>query len=254
MELKGKVAFITGAASGLGAETARSLSKEGVKVVLFDRDEMAINHLSSEMNGLKTVGNVANENEVKQALALANEKWGDIHIVVNCAGILRGARMVGRDGPMPLSQFEEVIHVNVLGTFNVMRLLAAHIIKQKSVTEEGERGVIINVASIAAYEGQIGQVAYSASKGAVASMTLPAARELAKFGIRVVAIAPGVMGTPMISEAAETLQESLSHQMEFPKRFGKPQEFASLVKQVIENSYLNGNIIRLDGGMRMGSR
>jgi NAD(P)-dependent dehydrogenase (short-subunit alcohol dehydrogenase family) len=254
MHLEGKVAFISGAASGLGAATVRALSQHNVKIVLFDKDGAAINALSQEVGGLCVIGDVTNEEHVKQAIAEASAKWGSIHIVVNCAGILRGSRLVGRNGPMDLALFNQVMQVNVVGTFNVMRLIAAHMETQDPVTPEGERGVIINIASIAAWEGQVGQVAYSASKGAVASMTLPVARELAQVGIRVMCIAPGVMETPMITETAEKLQHSLYEQMEFPKRFGQPQEFACLVKQIIENSYLNGSIIRLDGAMRMGSR
>ncbi len=246
MDIKNKTILITGAASGLGAATARYLSQKGASLVLCDRDE-AVKAVASEVDGIFFISDVTSESEIRFLLTEVEV----VHAVVNCAGIVDAKRLVGKSGVMLLEAFERVININLIGTFNVMRLVAEKMISQQPVNDESERGVIINTASIAAFEGQVGQAAYSASKGAVASMTLPVARELGQFGIRVMTIAPGVMATPMMMQMSRDVQDALSADITFPKKFGDPKYFAETVAHIIENSYLNGSTIRLDGGLRM---
>lgn len=247
MEIQNKNILITGAASGLGQATAMYLAAKHAKVILLDKNPAAT-ALAAELNGHAFIGDITSEAFIQDTLSACD----DIHAVVNCAGIVHGARIVGKNGPLPLADFSRVLNINVVGTFNVMRLSAAKMAQQNPLTEEGERGVIINTASIAAFEGQLGQVAYSASKGAIHAMTLPAARELSQFGIRVMTIAPGIMQTPMATSLPEAVQKSLSEQIPFPKHLGNPEVFAQLVSHIIENTYLNGSTIRLDGALRLG--
>lgn len=244
-------AWITGGASGLGLATARHLSSLGVQVTLFDCQEASLSAAARDIQASFFVADVTDEQKLEHVFSEAQQRGGAPRILVNCAGIAPAKRMVGKQGPMPLSEFERVVRVNLLGTFNTMRLAAA-MMSAVEPLRDGERGVIINTASIAAFEGQIGQTAYAASKGAVASMTLPAARELASVGIRVVTIAPGLFGTPMLLGMPEGVQNSLQQQVPFPKRFGEPEEYAKLAQHIIENTMLNGCVIRLDGAIRMG--
>lgn len=247
MDINNKTILITGAASGLGAATARELSQRGAKMILVDRNSDALKKIATETNGIACECDVTSESSVKQAFSASNE----IHAAINCAGVVHGARIVGKNGVMPLDDFSRVIQINLIGTFNVLRLAAEKMIAQNPVNEIGERGVIINTASIAAFEGQLGQIAYAASKGGVAAMTLPAARELSQFGIRVMTIAPGVMQTPMMAGMTEEIQKQLSADVPFPKQLGDPKQFAQLCAHIIENSYLNGSVIRLDGALRL---
>lgn len=251
MEFKNNSAIVTGGASGMGAATARMLSKRGVKVALFDLNKEAATKIASEINGIAVYCDVTNPESVETALAEAASANGVARICVNCAGIVHGRRMINQQGPMPLDEFAKVINVNLIGTYNVMRLAAAAMMLLPTLDDAGERGVIVNTASVAAFEGQIGQTAYSASKGGIVSLTLPAARELAQFGIRVVAIAPGLVDTPMFGKISPVARASLAATVPFPKRLARPEEYASLVGQVIENQMLNGEVIRLDGALRM---
>lgn len=254
MNLQGKVAVVTGAGSGMGAATARHLAAQGVKLALWDKVEEAVQAVATECRGMGIVCEVQDVTSVTNALAKTQEFLGKPSICVNCAGIAPAKKILSRDGVMPLSDFSEVISVNLIGTFNVMRLMAKAMSSNTPDDQNGERGVIINTASIAAFEGQIGQTAYSASKGGVVAMTLPAARELAQHGIRVLAIAPGLIATPLLLNMPEQVQQGLLQHVPFPKRFGQPQEFAMLVQHMIENPLLNGTVIRLDGGLRMGEK
>jgi len=242
MEIKNQTAIVTGAASGMGAATAKHLASRGANIILLDRDKNVL-QLAEEISGQGFICDVADENSVQAALE--ENKFSAPSICVNCAGISIAKRMVSKDGPLPLNEFEKIIQVNLIGTFNVMRLVAAKMIPES-------KGVIINTASVAAFEGQIGQAAYSASKGGIVAMTLPVARELAQFGIRVMTIAPGLVETPMMLNMPEDVQENLKAQVPFPKRFATPEEYASLVQHIIENDMLNGEVIRLDGGLRLG--
>ncbi len=251
-DLKSQAAIVTGAASGLGAETARALARAGAKVAILDLNLDQAKAVAEEIGGVAIPCDVTDAASAESAVAMAREKHGAARVLVNCAGIAPGKRIVGRDGPMPLADFTKVIQVNLIGTFNLMRLAAADMSKLEPFGDE--RGVIVSTASVSAYEGQIGQAAYAASKGGVASMTLPAARELAQFGIRVMAIAPGVMRTPMMAGMTEEIQRSLDASVPFPKRMGHPAEYAALVLHIIENGYLNGEVIRLDGALRMQPR
>jgi NAD(P)-dependent dehydrogenase (short-subunit alcohol dehydrogenase family) len=255
MQLAGMVAMITGGASGLGAATARLFSGAGAKLALCDLNVQAGNALAAELgsNGLFVQTDVTKSEDIQNVLTQVQERFGRLHIVVNCAGIATAERIIGRQGPLPLERFERVIQVNLIGTFNVIRL-AAGLMMQNTPNAEGERGVIINTASVAAFEGQIGQPAYTASKAGVAGMTLPIAREFAAHGIRVVAIAPGVFDTPMVAGLPEPAQQALSAAIPFPKRLGRPDEYAALARHIVENVMLNGETIRLDGALRMGPR
>ena len=255
MQLSHHTFLITGGSSGLGAACARRFVRQGANVVIGDLQQQAGEELAKKLGEqAKFVAmDVTDEVSVRLAIEKADECFSGIAGVVNCAGILAGQRVVGRQGPHDLELFSRVVQVNLIGTFNVLRLAAVEMIKREP-SSEGERGVIINTASISAEEGQIGQAAYAASKGGVAAMTGPIARELAEQGIRVVAISPGVFGTEMIDALPEKLSSSLKSQTVFPPRFGKPDEFAALAQHIVENPMLNATVIRLDGGMRMGSK
>ena len=250
MDIVGVPVLVTGGGSGLGAATARHLAKLGARVAVLDRDPIKGGNVAKAIGGASFECDVADENASKAAVAGAAAAHGPARVLVNCAGIGGAARIVGREGPMPLASFETIVRVNLVGTFNMMRLAAATM-TGLDPTETGERGVIISTASIAAYEGQIGQAAYSASKGGIVSLTLPAARELARFGIRVLAIAPGLFQTPLLQELPEEAQRGLAASIPFPSRLGAPDEFAALVAAMVGNPYLNGETVRLDGALRM---
>jgi NAD(P)-dependent dehydrogenase (short-subunit alcohol dehydrogenase family) len=250
---QGHAALVTGAASGLGAATAVRLAAAGAKVAVLDLNIDAARTLAANIGGIAIACDVADAEQTKAALADARAQQGAARILINCAGIAPAKRIVGRDGPMPLSDFERVIKVNLIGTFNAMRLAAADMASLDSLAD-GERGVIVSTASVAAFDGQIGQAAYAASKGAVASLVLPAARELAQFGVRVCAIAPGIFATPMLQTLPEDVQQSLAASVPFPKLLGRPEQFAELALHIIENRYLNGEVIRIDGALRMAPR
>lgn len=250
MEVKNSTAIVTGGASGMGLATAKMLSAQGAKVAILDMNLTQAEKIAKEINGFAVACNVADEKNVEAAIALVNDKLGVARICINCAGIVKGKRMVGQSGPMPLDEFRQVIDINLVGTFNVMRIAAANMIKLNPL-DTGERGVIINTASVAAFEGQIGQTAYSASKGGIVSLTLPAARELAQFGIRVMTIAPGLVDTPMFEKIPPEARKSLEDMVPFPKRLANPAEFAKLALHIIDNVMLNGEVIRLDGAIRM---
>ena len=253
MDPKGQVALVTGGASGLGAATAEVLAAAGAKVALLDVNLDAAKEMAGKVGGIAIRCDVTSADDAAKAIAEAKAKHGAARILVNCAGVGPAKRIVGRDGPMPLADFEKVIAINLIGTFNLMRLAAADMQALEPLTD-GERGVIISTASVAAYEGQIGQAAYAASKGGVAALTLPAARELAQFGIRVMAIAPGIFGTPMLRALPQAAQDSLGASVPFPKRLGEPHEFAELVLTIVKSGYLNGEVIRIDGALRMAPR
>lgn len=255
MQISERTFLISGGASGLGAACCRQFANAGGNVVVADLDEARGSEVAAEIgNGatfIKT--DVTDEQSVERAVQQAVDQFGPIHGTVTCAGIVDGARLIGREGPHDLKRFRRVIEVNLIGTFNVARLVASQIAGGQP-DDEGERGVIVMTASVAVWEGQIGQAAYSASKGGVAAMTLPLARELGRHGIRVVSIAPGVFGTPMMQAVNDELRESLESQVPFPKRFGRPEEFAALAQHIVENRMLNGAVLRLDGGLRMGPK
>jgi NAD(P)-dependent dehydrogenase (short-subunit alcohol dehydrogenase family) len=253
MEIKDQAAIVTGAASGLGAATAQQLAEAGAKVALLDDNIDAARGVAAKIGGVALRCDVTDSESAAEAMAAAREKNGIARILVNCAGIGPAKRIVGRDGAMPLADFERVIRINLIGTFNMMRLVAADLQKAAPLAD-GERGIIVSTASVAAFEGQIGQAAYSASKGGVAALTMPAAREFAQFGIRVMAIAPGIFGTPMLQAMPAEVQASLGASVPFPKRLGEPREFAELVLHCVRNGYLNGEVIRLDGALRMQPR
>lgn len=251
MDVKDTIALVTGGGSGLGAETCRTLARSGAKVVVLDVTEERAKVVAKEIDGFPVGVDVVSEEGVEKAFLNIKEKWGIPRILVNCAGIIDGGRVVGRDGPMKLEHFRRIIDINLIGTFNVLRIAAFHMCSLVAKEETNERGVIINTSSVAAFEGQLGQAGYSASKGGVASMTLPIAREMASHGIRVMCIAPGVFETPMIEKLSDSVKEGLINSTLFPKRLGKPVEFAKLVIHIVENPMLNGSIIRLDGAARM---
>ena len=251
MDVKGCAAIVTGGGSGMGAETGRFLAAAGAKVALLDVNLDGAKQVAGEIGGLALECNVADAASAQAAIAKARETHGPARVCINCAGIAPAKRIVGRDGPMPLEDFTRVIDINLVGTFNIMRLAAADMQTLDPVTESDERGVIIFTASIAAFEGQIGQAAYSASKGGVVSLTLQAAREFASNGIRVVTIVPGLIATPMLLSMPKEVQESLAQQPPFPKRFGRPDEYAKLAMHIIDNEMINGDCIRLDGAIRM---
>lgn len=251
MEIKNCSAIVTGGASGMGAATAKILRQAGAKVALFDVNSQAIEAMANEIDAFGVVCDVTDSKSVESAIERVNATFGPARICINCAGIVKGKRMVGQQGPMPLEEFRQVIEINLIGTFNVMRLAAASMMTLEPMGDSHERGVIINTASVAAYEGQIGQTAYSASKGGIVSLTLPAARELAQFGIRVMTIAPGLVDTPMFEKIPPEARESLGNMVPFPKRLARPEEFGMLAMHIIENVMLNGEVIRLDGGIRM---
>src|SRR5882724_11781033 len=253
MDIKGHAAVVTGGASGLGAATASELARAGAKVTVIDVNLDSARALAQKIGGHALQCDVTNAEQSSAAVREAREQFGAARILINCAGVGPAKRIVGRDGPMPLAEFERVININLIGTFNMMRLVAADM-QNLSPLADGERGVIIMTASVAAFEGQIGQAAYSSSKGGVAALTLPAAREFAQWGVRVLAIAPGIFGTPMLRALPQEAQDSLGAAVPFPKRLGAPREFAALVLHIIHNGYLNGEVIRLDGALRMAPR
>lgn len=253
MEVKGQAAIVTGGASGLGAACARTLAAAGARVAVIDVNQKAAAEVAIDINGIAVACDVADSAGAEAAIKQAAADHGPARILVNCAGIGPAKRIVGRDGPMPLADYERVIRVNLIGTFNMMRLVAAGM-QGLPPLADGERGVIVSTASVAAFEGQVGQSAYSSSKGGVAALTLPAAREFAQFGIRVLAIAPGIFATPMLRALPQEAQDSLGASVPFPKRLGEPREFAALVMHCIHNAYLNGEVIRLDGALRLSPR
>jgi NAD(P)-dependent dehydrogenase (short-subunit alcohol dehydrogenase family) len=253
MEVKGQAAIVTGGASGLGAACARTLAAAGAKVAIVDVNEKAAAEIAAELKGIAIACDVTDSAAGETAVKKAAAAHGPARILINCAGVGPAKRIVGRDGPMPLADYERVIRINLIGTFNMLRLAAAAM-QPLPPLADGERGIIVNTASVAAFEGQIGQAAYSSSKGGIAALTLPAAREFAQFGVRVMAIAPGIFSTPMLRALPQEAQDSLGASVPFPKRLGEPREFAALVMHCIHNSYLNGEVIRLDGALRMAPR
>lgn len=252
MQLENKAIFVTGGASGLGAACVRTFTQAGAKAVIVDLNDEAGQDLAKELGSAAIFAktNVTDENDVQAALKAAVDAFGGLHVVINCAGIGVAERVLTKSGPSSLASFSKVIQVNLIGTYNVIRLASA-IMAENQPDTEGERGVIINTASIAAFDGQIGQAAYSASKGGIVSMTLPIARELARYGIRVMTIAPGIFDTPLLGALPESARISLGQQVPFPQRLGRPSEYAALAKHIVENTMLNGEVIRLDGGIRM---
>lgn len=253
MQIQGSSALITGGASGLGLATARALTAAGAIVTILDLPSSAGAEIATELGGVFSGGDVTSADDAAAAAAAAQEA-APLRIVVNCAGIAPPAKVLDREGnPAVLADFERIVRINLVGTFNVLSQASA-VIAKNDPTESGDRGVIVNTASVAAFDGQIGQPAYSASKGGVHAMTLPVARELARYGIRVCTIAPGIMETPMLMGLPQAAQDSLGEQVPFPSRLGRPDEYAALVQQIVENGYLNGETIRLDGAIRMAPR
>jgi NAD(P)-dependent dehydrogenase (short-subunit alcohol dehydrogenase family) len=255
MEITGKTFLISGGGSGLGAATARTLANAGAKVVIADINENAGNAVVEELGADKALfvkTDVSDETSVQAAVDAA-AGFGELRGAINCAGIGTAEKTVGKNGPHNLGHYMKVIQVNLVGTFNVIRLSAATMAKNEP-TAGGERGIIINTASVAAFDGQIGQIAYSASKGGIVGMTLPAARDLSNLGIRVMTIAPGIFDTPLLGGLPEPVRESLGAQVPFPSRLGRPDEYAALAKHIVENEMLNGEVIRLDGAIRMAPR
>ena len=253
MEIRGHAAIVTGGGSGLGGATARMLAAAGAKVAIFDVNQQAAAEVATDINGLAVQCDVADSASMEAAVAKAAAAHGPARILINCAGIGTAKRIIGKEGPMPLADYERIIRVNLIGTFNAMRLAAAAMATLDPLTD-GERGVIISTASVAAFEGQIGQAAYASSKGGVVSLVMPAAREFAQFGIRVNAIAPGIFLTPMLQALPEQAQQSLAAALPFPKKLGDPSQFAALVRHLIENRYINGEVIRLDAALRLAPR
>jgi NAD(P)-dependent dehydrogenase (short-subunit alcohol dehydrogenase family) len=255
LKLNGLTAIVTGGASGLGEACVRRFVANGANVVIADLNEERGHDVADELGAAvrfhKT--NVTSESDAEACVQTAKDAFGGLHILVNCAGIATAQRTIGRDGPMPLNDFAKVINVNVVGTFNMTRL-AAILMSENEPNADDERGVVINTASVAAFEGQIGQVPYSASKGAIVAMTLPLAREFARFGVRVATIAPGIMDTPMLAGLPEPARISLGQQVPFPPRLGRPEEYAHTAQFIIENGLLNGEVIRLDGAIRMAPK
>jgi NAD(P)-dependent dehydrogenase (short-subunit alcohol dehydrogenase family) len=255
MQFKDHTFLITGGGSGLGAATANLFAEQGANVVLADVNTDAIAALAEQIgpHAAYICTDVTDETSVQAAVDLCKSAFGGIHGAVNCAGVAPGERVVGKTGPHVLANFARTININLIGTFNAIRL-AAHAMSTQSPDSNGTRGVIINTSSVASFEGQIGQAGYAASKAGVNGMTLPIARELAKFGIRVVTIAPGIFDTPMLKGMSDEVRASLGAQVPFPPRLGTPQEYAALAKHIVENEVLNGTVIRLDGAIRMGAR
>lgn len=253
MQIENKVFIVTGGASGLGAASAELLVSAGAKVMLVDMKAEAVAAQAQRLGAQSVVADISNEAAAEAAVQATIAAFGSLNGLINCAGIVRGEKILGKNGPHALSSFAQVINVNLIGSFNMLRLAAAAIAESEA-NADGERGVIINTASVAAFDGQIGQAAYSASKGAIASLTLPAARELARFGIRVMTIAPGIFETPMMAGMTPEVRDSLAAGVPFPPRLGKPAEYAALVRHIIENSMLNGEVIRLDGALRMAAK
>ena len=253
MKIQGKFFVVTGGASGLGAATAQYLVAQGAKVILVDMNQELGHQLQQQLgeNAEFIAVDVTDENQVQQLFNHIEQKYGQLNGLVNCAGIAPSAKVLGRDGLHDLAMFQKVLNINVTGSFNMIRFAAQLMSKYDLAADEEERGVIVNTASVAAFDGQIGQSAYSASKGAIVGMTLPLARELAREAIRVMTIAPGIMETPMLKALPQQVQDALGQMVPFPPRLAKPEEFAQLVGHIFENSYLNGEVIRLDGAVRM---
>ena len=253
MKIQGKVFVVTGGASGLGAATAQYLVAQGAKVILVDMNQELGQKLQQQLgeNAEFVAVDVTDENQVQQLLNHIEQKYGQLNGLVNCAGIAPSAKVLGRDGLHDLAMFQKVLNINVTGSFNMIRFAAQLMSKYDLAADEEERGVIVNTASVAAFDGQIGQSAYSASKGAIVGMTLPLARELAREAIRVMTIAPGIMETPMLKAFPQHVKDALGQMVPFPLRLAKPEEFAQLVGHIFENGYLNGEVIRLDGAIRM---
>jgi NAD(P)-dependent dehydrogenase (short-subunit alcohol dehydrogenase family) len=253
MDVKGQAAIVTGGASGLGGATASALAAAGARVAIFDLQEELGQKKAAEIGGLYVKCNVADAASTEAAVNTVVEKLGAPRVTVNCAGIGRAARTISKSGPHALEMFAQVINVNLIGTFNVIRL-ASWAMSKAEPLDGGERGVIVNTASVAAFDGQIGQAAYSASKGGVVGMTLPIARDLASIGVRVCTIAPGLFLTPMMMGLSEEAQKSLGAQVPFPPRLGDPREYAALAMAIVQNQMLNGEVIRLDGAIRMAPK
>ncbi|HEX3096293.1 MAG TPA: 3-hydroxyacyl-CoA dehydrogenase [Usitatibacter sp.] len=254
MQIRDNVFLVTGGGSGLGAATAKMLAAQGGKVLIADVNDAAggaAKDLGAQARFVRA--DVTDEASMQAAVDLCVSTFGAIHGLVNCAGVAPGERVVGRNGPHALASFERAVKINLIGTFNAIRLAAAKMSVQPAFPN-GERGVIVNTSSVASFEGQIGQAAYSASKAGVNGMTLPIARELAKFGIRVMTIAPGIFDTPMLQGMSEEVRASLGQQVPFPPRLGRPDEYAALVRTIVENEVLNGEVIRLDGAIRMAAK
>ncbi len=254
MKIKNSAAIVSGGASGMGFATARLLSRAGAKVAVLDLDQNRLEKVANEINGMAIVCDVTDANAVEEAVLHAEKAHGVARICVNCAGIAQSRRMLEKKGPLPSDAFLKVIQINLIGTFHLMQRAAAAMLSAEPVGPSGERGIIINTASVAAFEGQIGQIAYSASKGGVVAMTLPAAREMAQFGIRVMAIAPGLVDTPMFDTLPPEAREALAMSVPFPKRLAEPDEYARLVLHIVRNQMLNGEVIRLDGALRMQAK
>ena len=254
MNIQGQSALVTGGASGLGAQTARELAGRGAKVAVLDRNGAGAKAVAAEIGGIGLECDITQTESVVAALERVREAHGPARLVMNIAGIGTAKRLIGKDGaPAPLEDFKRVIEVNLVGTYNVIRLAMAETVKLEPL-EDGERGVVVCTASVAAFDGQVGQEAYSASKGGLVGMTLPLARDLAQHGVRVVTIAPGLFLTPLMQGLPQAVQESLAASIPFPKRLGKPEEFAHLCASIVENASLNGEVIRLDGALRMAPR
>jgi len=253
MDIRGQAALVTGGGSGLGAATARMLAAAGAKVAVLDVNTKAAAEVAIDINGLAIACDVSDSASTEAAIAKAAADHGPARILVSCAGVGTAKRIVGKEGPQPLVDYERVIRINLIGTFNAMRLAAAAMMPLEPLAD-GERGIIICTASVAAYEGQIGQAAYASSKGGVVGLVLPAAREFAQYGIRVNAIAPGIFLTPMLLGLTPEAQNSLAASLPFPKKLGDPAQFASLVHHMIDNRYLNGVVVRLDAALRMAPR
>lgn len=253
MDVKGHAALVTGGGSGLGAATASALAAAGAKVALLDVNLDAAKAHAAKIGGIAIKCDVSDSDSAVAAVKEAREKHGVARVLINCAGIGTPKKILGKDGPQALADFERIIRVNLIGSFNVLRLFAADLQNAEALAD-GERGVCISTASVAAYEGQIGQAAYAASKGGIVGLTLPAARELAQFGIRVLAIAPGIFLTPMLLGLSEEVQRSLAASVPFPKLLGKPEQYASLAMEMVRNTYLNGEVVRIDGSLRMAPK
>lgn len=254
MDIQSHIAIVTGGGSGLGEATARALAAQGARVAIFDRNASGAQRVADEIGGLAFVCDITDSYGVNASLDSMQEQWGSPRILMNVAGIGTAKRILGKDGqPAPLEDFSKVVHINLIGSYNMTRLFAARCAKQDPL-DDGERGVVIFTASVAAFDGQIGQQAYSASKGGITGMTLPMARDLATHGIRVCTIAPGLFATPLMQELPQEVQTNLAQSIPFPKRLGHPSEFADLACHIVRNRHLNGEVIRLDGALRMAPR
>ncbi len=254
MDLNETAVIVTGGASGLGAATARALAASGAKVTILDVDVEAAQKVAAEIGGVGVECDVSSADAAEAAISTAREAHGSVRVLVNCAGIRPPGRAVSRRGPLPLDDFRKIIEINLIGTFNCARLAAAEMLELDPANDDGERGVIVNTSSVAAYDGQIGQPAYSASKGGIASLTLPLAREFASKGVRVMTVAPGLFATPLMFSLPEEAQKALGESVPFPSRLGTADEFASMVLYICGNRMLNGEVIRLDGALRMAPK